>query len=273
VVKPNASASRRKPARRDRLEKKLLGETEGYRIYSVNAFAVRNLAKKDEEFDNFATGDEFPDLIPEKEVWLSNRSIPSERKYFIADAVARLKALEAGKPEEKAYDAGLEADRKLRQEKSGLPYRAGRPHRRVPKKVYRRLYAVLPDAVEPIEVWLVDANVVRCFYKTDYTEGGHGYVYRWCPKHEIWIEHTIDEDERPLIVAHEYLELRLMRDRGIAYDKAHEICSEIEFHLRKARHRKVFPYLSRRKLTKKDLPKLTLPDFFEYVRERYLSRR
>lgn len=42
-----------------------------------------------------------------------------------------------------------------------------------------------------IEVWRIDGHLVRCYYKTDYTEGGHGYVYPWCPRNEIWIEKDI----------------------------------------------------------------------------------
>src|SRR5438067_959895 len=86
--------------------------------------------------------------------------------------------------------------------------------------------------VYSIDDWLVDGNMVRSLYKTDYTEGGHGYVYRWVPKQEIWVEKDLDRWELPFIVSHEYLELRLMRDLGIEYDKAHEICSKVEFDLR-----------------------------------------
>ena len=42
---------------------------------------------------------------------------------------------------------------------------------------------------------LVDGNVVRCTYKTDYTEGGHGQVYPWVPKREIWVEKALDRTE------------------------------------------------------------------------------
>ena len=60
-----------------------------------------------------------------------------------------------------------------------------------------------------------------------------------------------------------------MRDEKIDYERAHEICSRMEFDLRKAATRNSFPGLSRRKLAKADLPKLTRPEFFEYVRRHY----
>src|SRR6202011_3256568 len=132
-------------------------------------------------------------------------------------------------------ETGLGVERALREKLTGLKFRAGKPHKRVPRKLYVEGYITLADLKFPIQVWLVDGNMVRSLYKTDYTEGGHGYVYRWVPKREIWVEKDLDRWELPFILCHEYLELRLMRDKGLAYDKAHEICSKVEFNLRKGR--------------------------------------
>src|SRR5207253_2097692 len=100
----------------------------------------------------------------------------------------RLHELGKGASEDRAYTAGLMVERELRNRLDGTRFRGARPHRRTPSKVYEQHYLTLPDANFPIEVWLVDGSVVRGLYKTDYTEGGHGYVYRWVPKDEIWIE-------------------------------------------------------------------------------------
>src|SRR5205814_6845501 len=110
----------------------------------------------------------------------------------------------------------------------------------------------------------------RSFYKTDYTEGGHGYVYPWVPKGEIWVEHDLSRAELPYIVAHEYLELRLMRDEGLQYDRAHAICSEVEYELREGGAARPFVVADRRKLTQRDLPRLTAPEFFEHVVKRHV---
>ncbi len=114
--------------------------------------------------------------------------------------------------------------------------------------------------------------MLRCYYKTDYTEGGHGYVYPWVPKQQIWLESGLDEWELPFIVSHEYLELRLMRDRGLEYDKAHEICSRVEFDLRKGRGAKTLLSPGRRELQKRDLPGLASDEVFEYVVQHYLKK-
>src|SRR5262249_41533961 len=149
----------------------------------------------------------FPSLIPAGEIWLSDKTLDKEGVFFIANALTRLKKEAAGVREETAYTAGLNVERRLRDKLNGIEFRAGRPHKRVPAGVYVRPYATLPDPQFPIEVWLVDGNVVRSFYKTDYTEAGHGYVYRWVPKDQIWIEKDLDRRELPFIVSHEYLEL------------------------------------------------------------------
>lgn len=251
------------------LNKTPLATRGGYRFYAVSAFAVRNESKPDEEFGTFATAHEYPHLIPEREVWISGLLAPREAEFFIANALARLAELENGAGADRAYTVGLNADRKLRKRVLGVEYRAGRPHKHIPGAIYRRRYLVLPDEEFPIAVWRVDGCLVRATYKTDYVEGGHGYVYPWVPKDEIWVEEGIAAAEVPYIVTHEYTEHRLMRDEGLDYDRAHEICSRAEYDLRKPDTRKEFPGFTRHKPTKADLPELTAPEFFEYVKRHY----
>jgi hypothetical protein len=257
------------PRFQPKLNKRFVATRDGYDIFSINPFAIRNLAQPDEEFDNFATHNEFPDIIPKGEIWINERAMRREGEFFSANAIARLQALEDGASEDSAYTIGLNADRKLRAARTGIRYRAHRPSKRISPRIYVRHYLTLPDEEFPIEVWIVDGLRVRSTYMTDYTEGGHGYVYPWVPKNEIWIEETIERAEVPFIVAHEYIEHRLMRDEGMEYDKAHECCSEMEFDLRKSDERKQFPNLSRRRFRKTDLPKLTRAEFFDFVQRKY----
>jgi hypothetical protein len=251
------------------LNKALIRKSDGLAFYRVNAFAVRNEAQPDEEFTNFANRDDFPHLIPEGEVWIAEKIAEREADFFIADAVARTKAFSAGASEAKAYTVGLNAERKLRAKETGMDYRSGRPHRRIPAKTYVSAYVELPDPVRPTQVFLVDGLVVRSTYKTDYAEGGHGYVYQWVPKGEIWIDSAITPAEIPFILAHEYTELRLMRDLGYEYDRAHEIASKVEFALRKQATRAEYPGFGRRKPHKSDVKKLTSEEYFEFVQNRY----
>jgi hypothetical protein len=256
------------------LHKRRLFTHDGYTVCAVDPLAVRDRSSTDEEFGNFAVHDEFPRLIPEGEIWVSARAADAEGLLFAANALAQLKARKEGAPEERAYDAGENVERFLRHRLRGAEYRAGRPHKRVPARVYVEPYHTLPDpgGPGPVAVWLVDGAVVRDLYKTDYTEGGHGYVYRWVPKGEIWIEANLEKSERPFVVAHESIERRLMRDAGLDYDTAHDICRKLEYTLRECSGpiRLLTP---RGRLTKADLPRLADPAFFGYVQQHYLKRR
>jgi hypothetical protein len=235
-----------------------------YTVYAVNGLAVRNVARADEEFGNFATKEEFPDLIPDGEIWISEKLASREGVFFIANALTQL-ARQAAGATDKAYEDGLEVERLLREKLTGVEFRDGKPHKRVPAEVYLEEYTTLPDPQGEVRVWLVDGNLVRSYYKTDYTEGGHGYVYPWVPRPEIWVEDGVDRRELPFIVSHEYLERRLMRDEGLDYDTAHAICSQVEFDLRKGKGAAPLLVRGRRRLSKRDLPRLTGDEVFAYV--------
>jgi len=247
-----------------KLRKRRVLSHEDYTVYSVNGLTVRNVAQPDEEFGNYAMHEEFPNLIPKDEIWISEKLAAKEGIFFIAAALTRLKRQAAGATD-KAYDDSLEVERALREKINGVEFRDGKPHKQVPAAIYLEEYVTLPDPQGPVRVWLIDGNLARSYYKTDYTEGGHGYVYPWVPKDQIWIEKDLDRAEIPYIVSHEYLELRLMRDKGLEYDRAHVVSAKVEFALREGK-----PILSLlapegRRLTKAALAGLTSDEFFADV--------
>ena len=116
-----------------------------------------------------------------------------------------------------------------------------------------------------MQVWLVKGSLVRSFYKTDYTEGGHGYVYPWVPKGEIWVEHDLSPGGTPLRPGPRVPELRLMRDKGLGYDRAHEIMPG--WSSPSARGTAPCRSSARKGTNSRsaDLPRLTSPEFFRYV--------
>lgn len=256
-----------------KLNKRFIATHDGHHFYAVNGYAVRDVAQPDEEFGCFATSEDFPSLIPKGEVWLAEQTVEREGLFFIANALTQLKEEARGMPD-RAYTKGINVERMLREQMNHLKFRGAGPQKRVPKEVYVRLYATLPDKDDAeVKVWIVDANVVRSLYKTDYVEGGHGFVYPWVPNDEIWIEDTLDPRELPFIIAHEYLERRLMRDEKLDYDTAHDICARVEFHLRKNQRVKLFLAPGRRKVHKKDLSKLASDELFQYVVQHHVKTR
>ena len=251
------------------LNKRRIAIQRGYAICTVNSFAIRDWAEKEEEFTNFATHVDFPKLIPSDEIWIDERLFAWEGVFYVANALVRLREQTSGRSEERSYKAGLRAEQMLREVMSGVKFRAGRPHKQVPERLYALKYTCLPDPMSPIEVWCVDGNLVRCIYKTDYCEGGHGYVYPWVPRHQIWIEKDLKPSEMPYIVSHEYLELRLMRDKGLNYDTAHKICAKVEFDLREGREVLAIAGVRGQNLRKPALSELTRNELFDYVTKHY----
>src|SRR5438270_11960194 len=105
-----------------KLNKKRILVHADYTVYSVNGFAVRNVAQPDEEFGNFATQDEFSDLIPKGEIWISQKLAPKEGVFFIADALTQLMLQADGVKPDKAYDEGLNVERLLREKLNGVEF-------------------------------------------------------------------------------------------------------------------------------------------------------
>jgi hypothetical protein len=239
------------------------------RVFSVDAYGVRESSPEAEEFTLHGAKPDFPDVVPSGEVWVSRRHFSREGIFLIAHSLAALGARERGLSEDNADAAGLDAERAAREDLTGEEYRDGKPHRRVPDRLYDELYTVIPDPQGPIKVWLVDGMLARCWYKTDYAEGGHFVVYPWIIGREIWLERDADPREQPFICVHEYLELRMMRDGGLKYDDAHPIASKIEFGLR--REKSGLPLTRGRRLHKSDLPRLADADVYEHVERTYLD--
>src|SRR6516162_10805163 len=106
-----------------KLNKEFVATHDGWDVYSEDASTVRTIAQPDEEFGNFATREEFSDLIPQGEIWIGERTLDKEGVFFIADALARMTERERGTPEEKAYTAGLKVERALRQRITGIKFR------------------------------------------------------------------------------------------------------------------------------------------------------
>jgi hypothetical protein len=242
----------------------------GYRICTVDAFGVRESSPLAEEFTLQGTNPDFPGVVPSGEVWVSRRHFPREGIFLLTHALASLGTHSRGLSDDNADAAGMDAERAARQDLTGEEFRDGKPHRRVPDRLYEKLYTTIADPKGPIKVWLIDGMLARGWYKTDYAEGGHFVVYPWVPKGEIWLERDQDAREWPYICVHEYLELRMMRDGGREYDEAHPIASKIEFGLR--RGTSGLPLAHDRPLRKSNLHSLGLPEVYEHVERTYLKR-
>ncbi len=79
------------------------------------------------------------------------------------------------------------------------------------------------------KIYLVDGNKVRNDH-IEFTMGGHGYVYDYVPKDEIWIDENLKSkpDDMEATIKHEVFEVHKMRDEGMDYETAHNLANDIE---------------------------------------------
>jgi hypothetical protein len=228
-------------------------------IYIVDDMAIRNKAMYAEEFSNFGTNlglkglttVNFP-FIPEGEIWIAKSVKPQERHFIVDSVLSYVRNIDRGCSAGDAYDIAILHESAMREkevlrkfhEKKGVRMK-NNTHASVPKEVYKKKYGTIHDVSENVDVYLIDGEYVRDYYMTDYVEGGHGMVYEWVPKNEIWIEYSLNSEEIPAILLHEFLERTLMKYKKFPYVKAHMIASKVEFE-----HRGIFNKRDALKLTK-----------------------
>jgi hypothetical protein len=89
------------------------------------------------------------------------------------------------------------------------------------KVVLRDFYRVYLGRRQGQHIWIVDgARVVRDLYPP-FVMGGNDQRYRFNPVNDLWIDNRIGGIELEYTIAHELIERKLMRTRGMTYDRAH----------------------------------------------------
>ncbi len=210
------------------IQKCKISEYGPYVVYLVSGPQVRKSSLSAEEFTNFAIHDDFPSLIPKNEIWVSNEVTGEERYFAIHNALYQLKCIQQGMSKSKAYERALLDEKSMRQSKLLSQHSPELTNRPAPESVYVEQCCRLGD----ISAWIVDGSKVRDIFKTDFVDGGHGYVYPWIPNNEVWIESGLDDQEIKYTLYHEISERNLMKNKHIKYDQAHSKASKLEFQCR-----------------------------------------
>ena len=208
------------------LNKKLIETYGKYQVYLVNGEAVRNTSQAMEEFGG-SGNHYFYDFIPENEIWIEDNVREKERDILIARELYSIKLIEGGMSQPKAYAKATDKEKDYRESLKLSKQSPEKTDKRAPDSVYVDEYGKIES--EGLTVWTVDGEVVRNKYKTDFIEGGHGYVYAWVPNDEIWLEFGIDKKEMPLLILHEFVEYIIMKYDKMKYDDAHKIAAKVEF--------------------------------------------
>lgn len=185
----------------------------GKKIVYIDTKKFRSSSLDNEEFCTSGLHEDFPESIAKDEIFIDDSLRAREIPMILKGLGRRLKDMQNGNAKN-GYKNGMKAEKSERSKK---------PHcvKRLSK------YATLRDSKGKIEVYVVSGEAVRDRFKTDFSQGGHGYVYDWIPKGEIWLEQE-ESDEFPFILAHEYAEMVMMRELGMEYEEAHGMASRIE---------------------------------------------
>jgi hypothetical protein len=221
-------------------------EVAGFSVWIVDGNYIRT--NIDEQFNNFGQHYRFK-FIPNKEFWIDRESCPGEEKFFIDHLLVENRLMAQGI----SYNmADEKADRKEQHEraKSRLMENKTTDKRKkgeLLKKIHKKFLKQYSNNI--LKVWIVNGELVRDLFYTDFTEGGHGKVFQFIPEDEIWIDDDVSDRERKFVLLHEMHERNLMKkSKGIKikkgvvvltkdytkiYDSAHESASKIEFFCRR----------------------------------------
>jgi hypothetical protein len=195
-----------------------------YKIVYIDSKKFRKSSLKNQEFCSIAIHEDFPKYIKKNEIFIDENLSASEIKSFLIGLKDRLECLEDdSKNHENCYKHAME---KEKEKNYRLKHKS---------KIKKEKCCVLNDYKNKIDVFYVNGKGVRDIYKTDFSQGGHGYVYDWIPKNQIWIEKE-EKEETAFILVHEYSEMVMMRDLKMEYEDAHPVSSKIEMKFRKDKH-------------------------------------
>lgn len=223
------------------INKRLLEKYGKYSIYLINAYSFREYGKnKPPDKEHMQYGDfhraaiylDYPE-IGRYEIWVSDRLDEAEQNIAIRTQLAVLKALDRGKSKDYAYTQADKLKESL--EKRALNAEANAreinqlPLDSILLKLYKKFYSHTLN--KTVFVFVVNGKRVREIYDDDFIEGGNGFVYKYIPSNQIWLDNTLDpQDYRPVLV-HEYVESSLMH-HGMKYDPAHIKATKVEYNYR-----------------------------------------
>jgi len=202
---------------------KQLKTSSGFNIWIVDGKYIRD--NVDEEFTNFGQHYKF-NYIPENEFWLDKEASLNEYPFFIEHLLVEYRLMKQGMSYDDASELADSAEIRERK-RFDKNFKASKKNTIDPENTHKEL---LID--NGIEIWLVNGDFVRSNFDIEFTEGGHGLVYGFIPKDEIWIDDDLTKNERAYVIIHEFFERDLMK-KGMGYENAHKEASELEFDCRR----------------------------------------
>lgn len=194
-------------------------------MWIVDGNYVRKNIEK--EFTNCSHHRRFS-KIPKWELWLDKEYAPGEERFYVAYLLAESRFIDQGMSVDEAIEKASRVERSERA-KSAVGRLIQKDRKKAHEKIYKKKLKIYSKG---IDVWIVNGELVRGMYYLDFTEGGHGIVYKFIPDNEVWIDDDIGPEERKYVILHEVYERYLML-RGKKYDSAHNSASHLEYKSRR----------------------------------------
>jgi len=192
---------------------KKIGRFSGFDFWYVNGYWVRN--NLDRQFPNYGGHRNFK-FVPKNEFWIDFENGRKEAKFFIDMFLVMERAYDEGKNHGQAVEIANKIERMERDKlKLIKKYKKIKVREEILKKVHKK--ALFGKYTKKIKVWTVRGHVVRSLFDVDFNQGGHGYVYPFVPKNEIWLDDSLYKKEIPFVLIHELHERKLMA-KGWPYD-------------------------------------------------------
>ncbi len=206
---------------------KKISKISDFTVWIVDGKYIRD--NIDIEFTNYGQHYRFK-FIPKNEFWIDKMRTKGEEKFYIIHLLNENKSMSKGMSYPKAIDKADEIEKKerikwyLKKKKIKITKNIEETNGLIHKKLLKK-YS------ERIKVWIVDGGMVRSIFFIDFTQGGHGEVYPFIPKDEVWIDDDLSKKEIELVLLHELHERKLMI-KGVKYNPAHEKANKIEIYHR-----------------------------------------
>lgn len=200
-----------------------------FNVFIVDGEYIRE--NIDEEFTNCAQHYQFS-FIPKNEFWIDKERVGWEYRYYIDSMLTINRLLAKGVSKGEAIKIADKEERSERAKSELVKKRI--KLKKYPEKLVHSVHKDLLQkySTKKIKVWIVSGELVRDLFFLDFTEGGHGYVYSFVPKNEIWIDDDLEPDEIKFVLLHELHERNLMA-KGMKYDPSHASSSRIEYECRR----------------------------------------
>lgn len=103
-----------------------------------------------------------------------------------------------------------------------------RPHEKssLPASVLAEIRRTYLGKAGGFTLWGVDCDaVLGNRVDLDFTNGGNGGRYRYCPTNELWVDMLYPPARAAHTLVHEGIEAPLMMARGLHYNNAHDIAN------------------------------------------------